>query len=589
MMKTQSNKSFNILTKLVVALIAVIGLIAVATPAFAQGGSNPLSVTVDRNSLTTDETLTLKIDVTTDGRQHVQPIVPALDGFNVVGQSSSTQSTIVNGVGSYRVVYDIRLQPSRAGSLTIPAISVDLDGTIIRSEPIAVEVEQGTGQVGTPSQAVSPPSELNGQNFYIEAEVDNETPYLGEQIQYIFRFYYAEGPSRSPQLGPPEFTGFWNEHESTQTNYNTTVDGRSYRVAEIRTTLFPALAGELAIDPTTLTIPGGFFSRGETLQTWPVTVNVQPLPQGAPDSFHGAVGQFGLESGVDMLETKVDEPVTYQVAISGAGNVSTMGDPEWTPGDAWRAFEPEVATETTLDNNVVTGQRMFEQTLIPTEPGELILPTLEYSYFDPNSAEYHTLSADSITIIVTGEPELPVVIGQNDMPAPDAPVDTDTIRGIDPSATALSQANEPISKSVLFAAALAIPVVALGAQAGVQYRSNYLASNNAAYRSKHAAKNAHKALATAQTEGADLSAASSKTLGDYLAAKLDQPVAGMTQAGIGVALAAYGVSAESIERIKNVFTLSENSRFAPGNATGNADTQLLHETDSLIDTLEGEW
>ena len=344
----------------------------------------------------------------------------------------------------------------------------------------------------------------------------------------------------------------------------------------------------MTIDPTTLTIPGGFLTRGESLQTWPVSVNVQPLPAGAPDSFHGAVGQFGLESAIDMTETKVNEPVTYQVAISGAGNVATMGNPQWAPGEEWRAFEPEVTTETALNNDVVTGQRTFSQTLIPTQPGELVLPAVEYSYFDPNSAEYHTLSADSITILVTGEPELPAVIGQNDMPAPDAPVATDTIRGIDPSATALSQANEPISKSALFAAALAIPVVALGAQAGVQYRSNYLANNSAAYRSKHAAKNAHKSLASAQTDGADLSAASSKTLGDYLAAKLDQPIAGMTQAGLGVALAAHGVSAESIERVKNVFTLSENSRFAPGNAASNADTQLLHETDSLIDTLEGE-
>ena len=48
-MNTQSKKRFNILSKLIVALIAVVGLIAVATPAFAQSGVNPLSVTVDRN------------------------------------------------------------------------------------------------------------------------------------------------------------------------------------------------------------------------------------------------------------------------------------------------------------------------------------------------------------------------------------------------------------------------------------------------------------------------------------------------------------------------------------------------------------
>ena len=279
-----------------------------------------------------------------------------------------------------------------------------------------------------------------------------------------------KGPSQSPNYGPPQFTGFWSDYEPQQTNYSTTVAGRNYRVAELRTALFPALSGELTLEPTTLDIPGGFFSRGQRLETLPVTVTVQPLPDGAPASFNGAVGRFEMLGNVDLTETRVDEPVTMQVAIRGTGNVDVMGDPHGEPGDGWRAFEPQSTTNSALTNGVVGGQRTVEQTLIPTQPGELMLPPVEFSYFDPESAEYQTLTTDSVTILVTGDAELPAVIGAEN--ANETPFSADSIRSIDPDATELQAATQPLSKSALFAVALAVPVVALGAQAGCRHATS---------------------------------------------------------------------------------------------------------------------
>lgn len=577
----------GLLSKMGIIAAAVIGLIALATPTFAQTGTAPITATVDRTQLTTDDTLNLSINVTTNGAQFVQPVIPGLDDFTVVGQSSSTQSTIINGVGSFRVSYDLRLQPRAAGTLTIPPINITLDGVTYSTDPIQIEVAQGTGQTNLPDQTITPPTELNGQDFYVEAEVDKTTPYIGEQLTYIFRFYYAEGPSQSPNYGPPQFTGFWSDYEPQQTNYSTTVAGRDYRVAELRTALFPALSGELTLEPTTLDIAGGFFSRGQRLETLPVTVTVQPLPDGAPVSFNGAVGRFEIQGDVDMTETRVDEPVTMRVAVSGAGNVGVMGDPTWEPGDGWRAFEPQVTTDSALTNGIVSGQRTVEQTLIPTQPGELTLPPVEFSYFDPESAEYQTLTTASVTILVTGDAELPVIIGAES--ANETPFSADSIRGIDPNATELRAASQPVNKSALFAAALAVPVLALGAQAGLQARNNYLADNSAAYRSKHAAKQAQRTLATASKSGGDLAAASTHALNEYLAAKLGTPIAGMTQAGLGVALATKGISAETIDRVKHLISTGEASRYAPNNNATVSDSQLLHTTQTTIETLENEW
>ena len=48
----------------------------------------------------------------------------------------------------------------------------------------------------------------------------------------------------------------------------------AYEVTELRTILFPTAAGPVAIDPARLTTAGGVFSRGQSLATKRVELNV---------------------------------------------------------------------------------------------------------------------------------------------------------------------------------------------------------------------------------------------------------------------------------------------------------------------------
>ena len=74
------------LSKLGIAIAAVAGLIALTMPAYAQTGEPPIMATVDRTQLSTDDTLLLTIKITTNGTQYVQPVIPGMDDFTVVGQ-----------------------------------------------------------------------------------------------------------------------------------------------------------------------------------------------------------------------------------------------------------------------------------------------------------------------------------------------------------------------------------------------------------------------------------------------------------------------------------------------------------------------
>ena len=200
--------------KKVLIPISIIALfILYITPGFAQGQS-PISATVDRTSLTTDDTLTLTVTINANIANPPQPSLPGLAGFNIIGSSTSSQISIVNGAMSSRLNYNYSLQPYEAGTLVIEPVGVTIDGQAYTTAPINVQVTQGTGAPSpapAPSnrQAPTTSTELAGQKLFVEAEVDNPNPYLGEQVTYTFRFYQAADGFDSffdqPQFAPPAF------------------------------------------------------------------------------------------------------------------------------------------------------------------------------------------------------------------------------------------------------------------------------------------------------------------------------------------------------------------------------------------------
>lgn len=115
---------------------------------------SPLTVEIDRTSLSSDEILLLRVEVNSTSTNSPPPTLPTLDNFAVVGQSTSSQVSVVNGVVSAKVIYQYRLQPTQVGTLTIPPVTINLDGQTYSSDPLTVEVTAGT----TPTQPPPPGS-----------------------------------------------------------------------------------------------------------------------------------------------------------------------------------------------------------------------------------------------------------------------------------------------------------------------------------------------------------------------------------------------------------------------------------------------
>jgi hypothetical protein len=577
-----------------VTVLTVIALMFVAVPSFAQ--TSPIQAEVDRTNLTTDESLVLTITVQGLGSNVSEPEIPYLDGLNIVGSSISSQISIINSNTSTSKVYQFRLQPARPGDVTIAPINVVIDGQTFSSDPILVHIEQGSGAAQSQSLGAAAPApdmdrsvavsnELNGQDLFVEAVVDNPTPYQGEAIDYTFRFYQAVNLFRDPNYQPPSFTGFWTDGEPFQTDYTIEAAGRTYRVSEVHHTVIPTANGSVSIEPTMLNIPGSLFERDQTLQTRPVEVDVQAWPQGAPADFKGAVGKYNISAKVDATETKVNEPVTLEVILSGEGNINTAGDPVWTEGDEWRSFEEQATTTSSKQDGKIVGQKVYERLLIPTQAGQLTIPAISYSYFDPETAVYETTSTGPLTVNV-----LPGAAATALNTAAAAPIQPDInsdIRHIK-LAPEKSADTTPLTSKPWFWLLWLIPLGLVIGQAAYKRRETYWATNSDTAKHKKAANKAHKCLQDASKNGQDRYQSAMQIFNQYLEDKLNQSVTGLRRAEIAQLLTDNGITDTLITEVQQFQETCEHGRYAPTGA-GMDETHILAYTGTLIEKLEKQF
>jgi len=585
------------MTKYLLPVILAIFVLPVVGLGAAQAqGPGPISATVDRTALSTGETLLLTVTVNSASILSApSPSLPDLHGFQVAGSSTSSQISIVNGDITSQVVHVYRLQPYETGDLVIGPVSVVLGGQTYSTDPIVVRVSQGTGaSAPAPSngQPVVPSAELSGQDLFVEAEVDNATPYVGQQVVYTFRFYQAVNLWDQPGYEPPSFTGFWSERQQGQQEYQAQAAGNIYRVTEVRTVLFPSVVGPVTIDPARLTIPGGIFQSGRTLQTKPAALDVQPLPPDAPAGFDGAVGQFTLTAGVEPAQGVVNEPLTWRVTLSGRGNLNAAPDPTWPEIPGWRSFESQATVHTEMSDGKIVGSRAYERLLIPGAEGEFTIPPLEYVFFDPAAEQYHTLRTEPIPVSVApGDPGAPASQPQARSSLPGDQIEaveqlaTD-IRHLKPVPASLGSSAEPVTASGLYWATWAFPLLGVAGYFAWQRRQRYWARNLGLARSSQARKKARKALARARKQKGDAYSAAGQILMAYLADKLDRPVAGLTHQALANLLTERGVPAGLVERVEVLLVTSELGRFAPGADDPGHAQSLLQEVDILIGALE---
>ena len=426
--------------------------------------------------------------------------------------------------------------------------------------------------------------------LFIKATVDNDRPYFGQQVTYVARIYQSSRvtlPSGEVRYESPDFAGFWNSQLVEQGRYTETIDSEEYSVLELRTALFPTVVGTVVIDPAALTVSTGTAGSRRLLESPPVPVEVRPLPVGAPSGFTGAVGRFNITAEVDADTGQVNEPVQLTVTVSGEGNIEALPDPAWPEFTGWRVIESPADTASQLIARQVVGSRTYEIILVPERAGELTIPGIGYTHFDPGQEKYVEAATAAIVISVVsadGTAAIPPVPGAETAGEEETPL-MRPMKAVPPS---LRQGGTELTGSAAYWAAWGIPALAVVGALVWRRRREALEAARVESIRQNALPNARAALARAVASGVDPRVAASEAVLSYLSARLATQVGGMTREVLIRQLREAGAQPELMDRANEILAAGEAARYAPS-AGGSVGAAVHAERASqLLDELEGK-
>ena len=436
-----------------------------------------------------------------------------------------------------------------------------------------------------PVSAQTAPSD---DSLFVIAQVDNERPFLGQQITYLTKIYQRLGFPHQYRYAAPDFAGFWNVRETEEQEYSETIDSNEFRVIEQRTILFPSIVGTVEIEPARLTISDDQADKPVVVESASITVAVQPLPSTDPEGFTGAVGKFDVSAEVDTTSAHMNESVQLTVIVEGKGNIDALPEPLWPDFTGWRVVQSPTTSSSEVVEGQLVGSRTYKSILVPESAGELTVPEISYGYYDPEIGNYVHASTSPILVSIAGTDETSLPSPASADAAGDE-ADVTVARPIRPVPEPLRPPARELTDSAGYWATWTLPLLVIILAAAWSRMRDAREAALVDSRRRNALPNARSALTRAIANGAAPAVAGAYTLHRYLSDRFGESLVGLTREALGERLRDGGVSDELAERVENTLALGEAARFTPETpAIGQTEdyvervTQLLIELDGAI-------
>jgi hypothetical protein len=333
------------------------------------------------------------------------PAPPQVPGLTLSYGGQSTSVSIINGAYSHSVSCSYSAILSRKQAVEIPSF----------------DVETSKGRVKVAAARFEPVGAVVGGGQSLESaahsrlEAEPATVWAGE----VFTLEYTIQAARSyyPDFGRGVFD--WNSEPLVVEDWSApeTFESRSGAEPESglvrRTRAIAHQPGSHRLNPInqivnlSVGVTGfGFFQQRQYQQfsvsaTSP-TIDVRPLPP-APADFTGAVGTFKISSKIVPKDLSVGDPVTWTIQLTGTGNWPDITG--LRPREVSRDFQviQPKAKRTPAEGKLFDSTLSEDVVLVPTKPGTYALEPVRFTYFDPKSGSYETITAPGSTVEVAAE------------------------------------------------------------------------------------------------------------------------------------------------------------------------------------------
>jgi hypothetical protein len=570
------------------------------------------SATIDRNIVAPGQSvqLSLKFD---DSKSVPAPSLPAIDGMKSRYVGPSTVMSISNGRMSSSITHIYRLVPLKTGKFNIGPISFEHEKNTYVSNPLMIEVlDSSASRHPSPDQRKQQASMKD--RLFLTMKTGKSKIYINEIIPLTIKLYVRGLNVRDIQYPKFSHEGFSAEPFGQPNQYKETRRGVTYDVVEFNTTIFGTKSGKFTLGPATMQANlvvsksrqhssvrdrffgrdpfNDFFGRYEpeplSLNADAFTLSVLPRPEDTrPPGFNGAVGNFAVQMNVSPQSIKAGDPVTLKTRVTGKGNFGTVTGPVLKNIEGFKTYKPE----TKQDDKSKT----FEQILIPTSNKIKEVPEAMFSFFDPVSGKYRTITQGPFPLTITKLEK------NEELTIMDAPQTlrktflTETLGRdiiyIKESPGTLQKKGSYLYKSPLFLVLQLIPLMVYGAVLTLKKRRDRLSTDISYARRLKAPRKAGKGIKEAEhylkrDMTQEFYDAVFITLREYLGNRFHASTGGITVEDVDRLLKDHDLDESLIKTVKHIFTECDMARYAPSEFGAENRQATLEDLRNVIDQLE---
>ncbi|MCT2405947.1 BatD family protein [Chryseobacterium antibioticum] len=320
--------------------------------------------------------------------------LPDLSKFTIIGSGSVTNTLIDPATNTLvtQKVSRIALEPKKKGKIKIGSVLVTVNNKIYKTEPFDVNIKD---IIEKRSLASNMSSEM-----YLNMEIEDREVYQDQPTIAVLRVYSKNMDNfrKVKDVRLPHQDNI-NVHPISFSKSEIDPSGAGNMASQIVAVfmVFPNESGYVDVPSVSASVSS--YSNKNKIVSNKVKLNVKKLPEGSPEYFKNAVGNFTVNvynASKDKIE--VEKPINVIVKVSGEGNLPDMYLPKIMSSPDYEVFTPKITSKVAPGTTGMKGEIFAHYVVIPKKAGPISIQTEQFAFFDPASREYVDLGQKTLAL-----------------------------------------------------------------------------------------------------------------------------------------------------------------------------------------------
>ncbi|OCA79077.1 hypothetical protein BBH99_06785 [Chryseobacterium contaminans] len=350
-------------------------------------GQVNLSLDADKTEYGGKDIVNLTIVLELNGSDLVQQTgfqLPDLSKFNIIGSGSVTNTVIDPATNTLitQKVSRIALEPKKKGKIKIGSVLVTVNNKIYKTEPFDVNIRDIVEKKSLASNT--------SNEVYLNMEIEDRDVYQDQPTVAVLKVYSRnmDNLRKVKNIRLPQQDNI-NVHpiNFNKSEIDPSDNGNMASQVLAMFMVFPNEAGYVEVPGVSASV--STYSNKNKIVSNKVKLNVRKLPEGAPDGFTNAVGNFNVSVyNTTKEKPEAKKPLNVVVKVAGEGNLPDLVLPKIASSPDYEVFAPKITSKVSPGTYGIKGEILANYVVIPNKSGAISIKTEPFAFFDPENREY---------------------------------------------------------------------------------------------------------------------------------------------------------------------------------------------------------